>query len=274
MSEWEPKEVVVAEPRRWGPFLAIVLLIGAAVAGVWFFRDRIAPSEQMPMTAPAEHVRSDVSSDGDSLDIIVSWDLGEAGRAGLADSVRIEVGVEGTDPRVDLLPGRWRADTLRIPAPAPGTTSMGHSCVWAVRGSRLSREACTPWQFVRPAVEAERPPKRERADGPAKKSKQAAVSTDSPQILRIVIRPSGRQVDPDAGGKCASWQGSHPDSSVWLTVNETAVADCMGPNGKPTVAQFCAFAVLQDGSRVKTENSVNNPYCDELFQTWTRERVS
>ena len=47
-----------------------------------------------------------------------------------------------------------------------------------------------------------------------------------------------------------------------------AVADCMGPNGKPTVAQFCAFAVLEDGPRVKTENSTNDPYCEGLFQAW------
>ena len=48
----------------------------------------------------------------------------------------------------------------------------------------------------------------------------------------------------------------------------------MGPNGKPTVAQFCAFAVLEDGDRVKTENSTNSPYCETLFQAWVRERIS
>ena len=43
---------------------------------------------------------------------------------------------------------------------------------------------------------------------------------------------------------------------------------------KPTVAQFCAFAILSDGRRVKTENSVNNPYCEQLFQDWVRQRVT
>jgi hypothetical protein len=57
-------------------------------------------------------------------------------------------------------------------------------------------------------------------------------------------------------------------------VNHSAVPECTGPNGKPTVAQFCAFAVLQDGERVKTESSTNSPYCDELYQAWVRERIS
>jgi hypothetical protein len=40
------------------------------------------------------------------------------------------------------------------------------------------------------------------------------------------------------------------------------------------VAQFCAFAVMPDGRRVKTRNSSNNRYCDELFAEWIRERYS
>ena len=90
----------------------------------------------------------------------------------------------------------------------------------------------------------------------------------------IVIQPQGIQVDPDVGGKCAEWQQKHPDASVWITVNRRAVPECTGPNQKPTVAQFCAFAVLPDGRRVKTANSANNRYCDELFEEWTRERYS
>ena len=45
-------------------------------------------------------------------------------------------------------------------------------------------------------------------------------------------------------------------------------------NDKPIVAQFCAFAVLRDGSRAKTANSSNSRYCDELFAEWIRERYS
>jgi hypothetical protein len=52
------------------------------------------------------------------------------------------------------------------------------------------------------------------------------------------------------------------------------VPECTGPNARPTVAQFCAFAVLPDRRRVKTTNSANNSYCDELFEEWIRERYS
>ena len=89
-----------------------------------------------------------------------------------------------------------------------------------------------------------------------------------------MIHPEGQQVDPDVGGNCAAWQRRHPQESVWLEVNRTAVPDCTGPNGKPTVAQFCAFAVLDDGSRVQTANSAKNPYCDALFEEWIRQRVT
>ncbi len=87
-------------------------------------------------------------------------------------------------------------------------------------------------------------------------------------------QPTGLQVDQDVEGACARWQLAHPADSVWIEVNRTAVPECTGPNRKPTVAQFCTFAVLPDGRRVKTANSVNNPYCEELFVEWLRERVS
>jgi hypothetical protein len=32
--------------------------------------------------------------------------------------------------------------------------------------------------------------------------------------------------------------------------------------------------VLQDGRILKTSNSMNNRYCDELFAEWARERYS
>jgi hypothetical protein len=114
----------------------------------------------------------------------------------------------------------------------------------------LPEESCTPWQYVRPDAAA-----------------QAAFT-------RIVVQPRGLQVDPDVGGRCSYWQQTHPGQSVWIKVNQTAVAACTGPNSKPTVAQFCAFAVLPGGRRVKTANSVNSDYCDELFEDWARQRYS
>jgi hypothetical protein len=91
---------------------------------------------------------------------------------------------------------------------------------------------------------------------------------------RIVIQPSGLQVDPDIGGKCAEWQRTHRADSLWIRVNHLAVPACTGPNMRPTVAQFCAFAVLPNGRRVKTSGSINNRYCEELFIEWARERYS
>jgi hypothetical protein len=81
-------------------------------------------------------------------------------------------------------------------------------------------------------------------------------------------------VDPDVGGRCAAWQRRHPERTVWIEVNREAIPECMGPNGKPTVAKFCAFAVLADGRRIKTENSSNDAYCERLFQAWVRQRVA
>jgi hypothetical protein len=57
-------------------------------------------------------------------------------------------------------------------------------------------------------------------------------------------------------------------------VNRQAVPECTGPNGKPTVAQFCAFAVLTDGRRVMTISSRKVAYCDELFRRWSLERTA
>jgi hypothetical protein len=59
-----------------------------------------------------------------------------------------------------------------------------------------------------------------------------------------------------------------------VDVNRKAVPECTGPNGKPTVAQFCAFAVLEDGRRTKASNSADNPYCDRLFRDWSSELIS
>ena len=127
----------------------------------------------------------------------------------------------------------------------------GTSCALAVHAAGgPDEESCTPWQYVRPS----------------------AAPVDS--VSHIVVKPSGLQVDPDVRGRCAEWQRTHPDRSVWIEVNVTAIPECTGPNRKPTVAQFCAFAVLPGGKRVKTENSSNNSYCEGLFVEWSRELYS
>jgi hypothetical protein len=274
MSEWEQDEQEIVIPKR-RPLLKlfiVMLLLAAMVVGLWLVLARmkvIAPT----VVADARDVHSDVTGVGDSLDVVVSWEFADTAGTPEPDSTRLEVGLEGTDPTVVLLPSRQRSDTLRIGAPPSGSTGKGHSCVSGVYRSRLVGESCTPWEFVRPTAESS-PAKPPRADSGVKKPAKPAASGKNRTVLRLVVRPSGRQVDPDIGGKCAAWQRENPGQSVWVTVNETAVADCMGPNGKPTVAQFCAFAVLEDGQRVKTENSINSPYCEVLFQAWVRERIS
>jgi hypothetical protein len=159
----------------------------------------------------------------------------------------------GSDSLISMQPATRFADTTMLLAPAPGQTLAGTSCVAAQHLNDPITNVCTPWQYVRPAASA-----------------QAGVAV----AQRIIIQPSGLQVDPDVGGKCAEWQRTHPGQSVWIDVNRAAVPECTGANGKPTVAQFCAFMVLDDGRRVKTANSANSSYCDELFVEWTRERYS
>jgi len=277
MKRWQPpEEQVVAppKPRRWPIVLLLMAILGVGLAGIWMIWRNSRPPALATSITPATDVRSDVSATGDSLDVAVSWRLEVLPDVGKPDSVRLEVGLgDGLDSRVRVAPSDHQTDTLRLPAPLPGETATGYSCVAAIYGTRLSRETCTPWQFVRPA--ARLPTAPVVPDTTATRPKRTARAGPGEAVVsRIVVQPSGQQVDPDVGGKCAAWQRRYPNRHVWIEVNRQAVPECMGPNGKPTVAQFCAFAVLADGRRVKTGNSANVPYCEQLFQAWVRERVT
>jgi hypothetical protein len=230
-----------------------VLTVALMVEG--FLRDR--PHQlPLPQLANAIEVRSALSEVADSLQVVVSWDLTLAEPSGRPDSIRIKVVPEQQHRTfIAVQSSTQLSDTLYLPAPSPGQTLTGFSCAMAEHPGMLAEESCTPWQYVRPTA-------------------TASVAAEANAINRIVIQPRGLQVDPDVGGKCALWQRDHPDQSVWIAVNRTAVPDCTGPNRKPTVAQFCAFAVLPDGRRVKTSNSSNNSYCEELFVEWSRESYS
>jgi hypothetical protein len=196
--------------------------------------------------------------------VAVQWHLEAASAVGVAESVRVEVGLgDGDVAQFSTVSSQEIVDTAIVPAPAPGQTATGYSCVAAVRHGRLGREKCTPWQFVRPSGEA--------SDSGGK---TVAGTRAAPRIKRIVVQPDGVQVDPDMEGRCAQWQREHPGRSVWVETNRTAVPECTGPNGKPTVAQFCAFAVLADGRKVATRASEGVPYCQRLFAEWGRERIS
>jgi hypothetical protein len=209
----------------------------------------------LPTRSEATDVTSAISPAADSLQVVVSWDLTLSTPEGQPDSIRIKVvPALGNDSLIATQPATVFADTAYLPAPAPGQTLTGASCVVALHPVEPLTEMCTPWQYVRPTATAQ--------------AGLAAVPG------RIVIQPTGLQVDSDVGGRCAKWQRTHPGESVWRVVNRVAIRECTGVNGKPTVAQFCAFMVLSDGRRVKTANSANNSYCEELFVEWTRERYS
>jgi hypothetical protein len=271
MRTSKPRPVVDLEPvgsgggawRTWLFVLALLLLLGV---GGWLLLSRFRGSNAPPRLSQATEVRSSVTQEGDSLDVVVDWKLTIAPAQGVAESVRVEVGLgDGATAQVSTNPAEQRNDTLRLPAPLAGETSTGYSCVSAVHHGRLGREECTPWQFVRPSAE------RARVDT-SLKPKGAARETI--RVARVVVQPGGLQVDPDVGGRCAAWQHENPTRSVWLEVNRRAVPECTGPNGKPTVAQFCAFAELEDGRRTTTRNSADNPYCERLFRDWSSQRIS
>jgi hypothetical protein len=276
MVRWQPpgeQVVEVRKPPRWPMVLLLLALLGVGGAGLWIIRLRMRPQRPADL-ATAVGVRSEISVAGDSLDVVVFWRLTESPSAAPADSVRIEVGLgNAAEPRVLLTPNTHNTDTLRIPGPEAGETATGYSCVAAVHGPRLSRETCTPWQFVRPLARAPSAPVVVDTVPRASARKQARPLAPV-SVVRIVIQPAGQQVDPDLGGRCAAWQQRNPNRTVWIEVNQEAVPECMGPNGRPTVAQFCAFALLTDGRRVKTASSTNNSYCDRLYQEWIRERTT
>ena len=239
--------------RNWAVYFVLTL----GLAGLMFdgFLSHRPQGAVLPTLSQATEVRSAISQVADSLQVVVSWDLTLSDSAGRPDSIRVKVMADKQqrDSLVSMQSATQLADTLRLPAPAIGQTVSGLSCAAADHPPELAEDACTPWQYVRPAA-----------------TEQAAGAV----LTSIVIQPTGLQVDPDVEGACARWQQAHPVDSVWIEVNRTAVRECTGPNRKPTVAQFCVFAVLPDGRRVKTANSVNNPYCEELFVEWIRERFS
>ncbi|HEU5039263.1 MAG TPA: hypothetical protein VFT84_00480 [Gemmatimonadales bacterium] len=271
----EPK-VIDVEPVGRGPQVRrafLLLLFAAVVAGLYIFYTR-TNARGLKESADATAVRSTVYPAGDSLEVAVDWKLAIDSLRAIPESVRVEVGLSGGQvASVSTQSADLQSDTLRVVAPAPGQTASGYSCVAPIHRGQLRRESCTPWQFVRPTADTA------AATGPAPADTTAAArrrttAAAQPRVTRIVVQPSGLQVDPDVGGRCARWQRDNPGRNVWVEVNRRAVPECTGLNGKPVVAQFCAFAELSDGRRVKTENSAHNRYCEQLYQEWAGERVS
>jgi len=256
--------------KRPGGFRRLIVpllfLVAAGLVAVRFLVPLKRPT--LPRAVEVSDVQSAIEQEGDSLRVVVKWRMVLPRGPELAESTRVEVGIsDGAQSQVATVPANEQSDTLHVPAPAPGQTASGYSCVAAMTRGRLAPENCTPWQFVRPAA-GQSP--ADSAPAPGGKRRAGAA----PKVSRIVVQPEGIQVDPDLGARCAAWQRQHPGSSVWITVNRQAIRECTGPNGKPTVAQFCAFAVLADGRRVMTVSSQKVEYCDELFRRWTAERTA
>lgn len=264
-------DVELVKPPLWKRAIPVLLLL-ALGATIWYFITTTGQPTAPDIVAEATDVRSEVTREGDSLEVTVGWDLTTASAQSVPESIRVEIGLNDSElASVSTQPADRQADTLRIATPEPGGTASGYSCVSAIHRGRLMKESCTPWQFVLPSVE-------QAADSTAPpvsrpQSRRDTVAASRAQVSRIVVQPSGLQVDPDIDGRCAAWQKQNPGRSVWMEVNQKAVAECTGPNGKPTVAQFCAFAVLADGRRVQTKNS-GNAYCARLFKEWSAEKVS
>ena len=208
----------------------------------------------LPNISETTGVRSLITPIADSLRVVVTWDLTLSAPAGRPDSIHVKVlANSGKDSVVHTQVASLFADTAYLAAPPVGRNVTGSSCVAAHHAAAPLTESCTPWQFVR------------SASTPL----PGAAIADS-----VVIQPSGLQIDPDAGGKCAQWQKAHPGESVWVTVNRVAIRECTGPNGKPTVAQFCAFVVLPGGQRANPGQRAASRYCEELFVEWSRGRYS
>jgi hypothetical protein len=269
MRRHEP-EVIDIEPKKpalWKRLLPPLVLLLILAGTVIVVGSKLRSSLREPNLPVTEDVRSDILSEGDSLAVAVQWSIEAASTAGVPESVRVEVGLgDGDVAQFSTVPSQAQTDTAIVPAPAPGQTATGYSCVAAVRHGRLGREKCTPWQFVRPTGTV--------TDTGAKSQVGARTPAAGSRVQRIVVQPEGVQVDPDVNGRCARWQRDNPGSSVWVEINRTAVPECTGPNGKPTVAQFCAFAVLTDGRKVATRASEGIPYCERLFAEWGKERIS
>ena len=260
---------VEAVKRPGGCRQLIVPLLFLIAGGLVAYRFLVPMKRPaLPRAVEVTDVRSAIEQEGESLRVAVSWRLVLPRGPELAESTRVEVGIsEGAQSQVATVPANEHADTLMVPAPMPGQTASGYSCVAAMTRGRLAPENCTPWQFVRPGAEGA--PADSAPSTPGKPRASAA-----PKVSRIVMQPEGIQVDPDVGARCAAWQRQNPGRSVWVSVNREAVRECTGPNGKPTVAQFCAFAIMDDGRKVKTSSSQNVEYCNELFRLWVAERTA
>ena len=146
-----PKPDTPGPPHTRNMVVYIVLaVLVAALMFNGFLTDRPA-ALPLPLLSQTTDVRSTIWEAGDSLQIEIAWDLTISEPEGVPDSIRVRVVRDSTEILTITKSGSELADTAYIPAPEPGETVNGLSCVAAHHGVEVPiEEVCTPWQYVRP----------------------------------------------------------------------------------------------------------------------------
>jgi hypothetical protein len=139
--------------RNWLIYAGLTALVGALMLDGFLSHRPNGPI--LPRLSHAIEVESAITQQGDSLRVVVSWDLTLADSAGWPDSIRVTVVAK--QPQETLLAmqsAKLFADTLTLARPAPGQTIDGLSCAAATHPDEM-QEVCTPWQYVRPSEVSE-----------------------------------------------------------------------------------------------------------------------
>jgi hypothetical protein len=139
--------------RNWLIYAGIIVVIAALMLdGSLHHQPQHLP---LPKLAYPVEVRSAVSEIGDSLQVVVSWDLTLSEPSGRPDSVLIKVTpANGGKAVVASQAASLMTDTLYLAAPPSGQTLKGLSCVAAEFEGSAVDQSCTPWQYVRPSAAA------------------------------------------------------------------------------------------------------------------------
>ena len=207
MSEWVQDEIVIKKPRPWVKMIVILLLIAACVGGLWFLRARILSMQPSRLGVVAEHVRSDITGVGDSLDVVVSWGFTDSARGPQPDSARLEVGLEGADPTVSILPAKQLSDTVRIGGPPVGGTAMGHSCV-----VRRARQPAVAGELYSMAVRASGRPNPAHGQASARYGEEGGYGQEG----------CGRSLRVGKRRSCFVWSSAQPGSKSIPTLGASA----------------------------------------------------
>lgn len=139
--------------RNWLIYAGVTTLVCALMLDGFLSHRPNGPI--LPHLSHAIGVESAITQHGDSLRVVVSWDLTLADSAGWPDSIRVTVVAnQPQDTLLTMQSGRLFADTLTLVGPAPGETIAGFSCAAATHPDEV-QEVCTPWQYVRPSEVSE-----------------------------------------------------------------------------------------------------------------------